>query len=92
MARELSDNGADDEMSPAAQRTGSQPDQSRKIRQLRSLSLVPHRLTQAERRFRIAELAYRKAEQRGFAPGGELEDWLAAESEVDTLAGARRGD
>jgi hypothetical protein len=27
----------------------------------------------------IAERAYFKAEQRGFAPGHELEDWLAAE-------------
>lgn len=30
---------------------------------------------------RIAELAYYKAEQRGFAPGHEVEDWLAAEQE-----------
>jgi hypothetical protein len=32
---------------------------------------------------RIAELAYFKAEKRGFAPGHEEEDWLAAEAEVD---------
>ena len=31
----------------------------------------------------IAELAYFRAEQRGFAPGGELQDWLDAEAEVD---------
>jgi len=31
----------------------------------------------------IAEAAYLRAEQRGFAPGHEVEDWLAAESEVD---------
>jgi hypothetical protein len=30
----------------------------------------------------IAECAYYKAERRGFAPGLELEDWLAAESEI----------
>lgn len=47
------------------------------------LSLVRHRLTAAERHIRICELAYRRAEQRGFAPGGELEDWLEAEREVD---------
>jgi hypothetical protein len=35
-----------------------------------------------ERHARIAEIAYRKAGARGFAPGGELEDWLAAEREV----------
>jgi len=37
----------------------------------------------ADRKQRIAELAYRRAQARGFAPGRELEDWLAAEQEVD---------
>lgn len=32
----------------------------------------------------IAEAAYFRAEKRGFAPGHEREDWLAAESEVDS--------
>lgn len=31
----------------------------------------------------VAEAAYLRAERRGFAPGHELEDWLAAEKEVD---------
>lgn len=31
----------------------------------------------------IAEAAYHLAEQRGFRPGHELDDWLAAEREVD---------
>lgn len=36
----------------------------------------------------IAERAYLRAAERGFAPGGELEDWLYAEQEVDArLAG-----
>ena len=30
----------------------------------------------------IQETAYYKAEARGFAPGGELQDWLEAESEI----------
>ena len=30
---------------------------------------------------RIAESAYYKAEARGFSPGCELDDWLAAEAE-----------
>ncbi len=34
----------------------------------------------------IAERAYLRAEQRGFAPGGEVEDWLAAEREIDAPA------
>ena len=34
-----------------------------------------------DRDARIAELAYLKAESRGFEPGHELEDWLEAEQE-----------
>ncbi|MGZ8928037.1 MAG: DUF2934 domain-containing protein [Methylobacter sp.] len=34
-----------------------------------------------DRDAKIAELAYYKAEGRGFAPGYELEDWLQAEQE-----------
>lgn len=36
-----------------------------------------------DRHSRIARLAYYKAEKRGFAPGGELQDWLEAEQEID---------
>ncbi len=39
--------------------------------------------TQLERRQMIADAAYRRAQQRGFTPGNEVEDWLAAEAEVD---------
>lgn len=37
----------------------------------------------------IAEAAYYKAEQRGFAAGGELGDWIAAEAEIDALLDSR---
>jgi hypothetical protein len=33
----------------------------------------------------IAEAAYLRAERRGFTPGHETEDWLAAEVEVEAL-------
>jgi len=33
----------------------------------------------------IAEAAYRHAERRGFLPGEDLQDWFAAEREVDAL-------
>lgn len=33
--------------------------------------------------YRTAECAYYKAEARGFETGHEMEDWLAAESEVN---------
>jgi len=36
----------------------------------------------------IAQAAYLRAERRGFAPGGEHEDWMAAEAEVDALLSA----
>ena len=35
----------------------------------------------------IAEAAYYCAEQRGFEPGHELEDWLEAEARIDVLTG-----
>ena len=43
------------------------------------------------RRGMIAEAAYLRAERRGFAPGGEEEDWMAAEAEVEALLKARAG-
>ena len=42
-------------------------------------------ITKSDRQAMIATAAYYRAEQRHFAPGGELEDWIAAESEVDAL-------
>jgi len=45
---------------------------------------VPAPFTGPEQRVAlIAEAAYFRAEKRGFAPGHETEDWLAAEAEVD---------
>jgi Protein of unknown function (DUF2934) len=42
-------------------------------------------VTPEARRAMIAENAYLRAERRGFVPGYETEDWLAAEAEVDAL-------
>ena len=41
-----------------------------------------------DRRQWVEERAYYKAEQRGFAPGMELQDWLEAEAEFETVEGA----
>ncbi len=49
------------------------------------LTVRKTRLAGEDRQRLIAETAYFRAEQRGFAPGQELEDWLAAEIEIDTL-------
>lgn len=35
----------------------------------------------------ISEAAYYRAQARGFAPGYELEDWIAAEKEVKQRVG-----
>jgi hypothetical protein len=39
----------------------------------------------AVRHARIAQAAYFLSERRSFCPGGEFEDWLAAEAEIDRL-------
>ncbi|HZP85743.1 MAG TPA: DUF2934 domain-containing protein [Burkholderiales bacterium] len=41
--------------------------------------------TNSERREMIAVAAYFLAERRGFAPGGDVEDWIAAEREIEAL-------
>lgn len=38
----------------------------------------------------IAEAAYFRAEQRGFTPGNEMSDWLAAEADVEHLLHSRQ--
>lgn len=38
-----------------------------------------------ERAERIRKAAYARSEARGFEPGHEEEDWLAAEAEVESL-------
>jgi hypothetical protein len=41
-----------------------------------------------DRRLLIEREAYLRAERRGFEPGHELEDWLAAEHSVGSVASA----
>lgn len=43
---------------------------------------APH-VSPEERHRLIAEAAYFRASQRGFPGGAEVEDWLAAEAEID---------
>lgn len=43
----------------------------------------------ADRRRRIQVAAYYLAEHRGFAPGHELDDWLAAEDAIEAEDAAR---
>lgn len=45
----------------------------------------PSEITPAEHHRMVAEAAYFRAERRAFAAGGELDDWVQAETEIDQL-------
>ncbi len=49
-------------------------------------------VTLEERHRMIAQCAYYRAQSRGWATGGELEDWLYAERQVDALLAGHRAD
>jgi hypothetical protein len=50
------------------------------------VALKPVQSASPEERYRmIEEAAYYRAEKRGFAPGGEQEDWAAAVAEIDAM-------
>jgi hypothetical protein len=53
-------------------------------------SLPPPKPTPEARQALIAKAAYYRAERRDFEPGHEMEDWLAAEAEVDRMLGRPR--
>lgn len=78
---------ADEKVAPEPTRTPAAP------RPKRPVVKVPPRVAISAdvRRGMIAEAAYLRAERRGFAPGHEDEDWVAAEAEVDALLRARHG-
>jgi DUF2934 family protein len=46
---------------------------------------------QAWRNKLVREAAYFRSQQRGGSPGGELDDWLAAERDVDESLGRSHG-
>jgi len=46
-------------------------------------TFVGEQLVYKDRYQLISEAAYLRAEQRGFSPGYELDDWLAAERDID---------
>jgi hypothetical protein len=52
---------------------------------------MPPKISVDERRGMIAKAAYLRAERRGFAFGGEAEDWLVAEQEIDALLSGAAG-
>jgi len=62
--------------SHASSKTAAMPQQSREAPD-------PAAEGPKERHEAIAEAAYLRAEDRGFLPGYELQDWLDAEAEFD---------
>jgi Protein of unknown function (DUF2934) len=67
----------------ATDKTTAQPASSTVRDAIESDNLSPHQSDVDARHRRISEAAYRIAEARGFASGSELDDWLAAERDVD---------
>jgi hypothetical protein len=59
------------------------PASSGGTRRVRSISVSVTSRFHEDRHASIALAAYFRSESRGFAPGHEVEDWLAAEEEVD---------
>ena len=70
------------------------PERPKRVAKPKTPTAAPVRAQVSEdtRRAMIAESAYLRAERRGFAPGGEVEDWMAAEREVDALLNANMGN
>lgn len=57
----------------------------------KSVKRAPSLAVTPEERWRmVAVAAYHKAEQRGFATGGALDDWFDAERDVAELLGAQQ--
>lgn len=53
-----------------------------------AVAAAPRPALDPELRARMVETAaYFRAERRGFTPGYEVEDWLAAEAEIESLVG-----
>jgi hypothetical protein len=61
--------------------------QARTVARKKTAPAVP---SKDERETMVRLAAYFRAEQRGFVPGNEWEDWLAAEAEIDALAVAAK--
>ena len=53
-------------------------------------ALRPCRLSAQERQLLVKQLAYSRAEKRGFAAGEEWRDWFEAEAEVNLLLANRK--
>lgn len=68
--------------SKALPKIKTRPEQSIDHAEIVRMAMAEAANRAAERRDMIATAAYFRAQRRGFEPGHELDDWLAAETEV----------
>jgi hypothetical protein len=80
---------ADEKLAPTAPARAKSP--APRVRKMAAKAPAGVTISEDVRRGMIAEGAYLRAERRGFAPGHEEEDWVAAEAEVDALLKAGHG-
>lgn len=74
----------------ATRSAGANPENIKISHAALTATAIPHPVRE-QREQLIKEAAYHHAESRGFEQGRELEDWLAAEAEVDArLSGEGR--
>jgi Protein of unknown function (DUF2934) len=64
-------------------KTGARAQAAAATRPLKAISISVTAHHREDRHASIALAAYFRSESRGFAPGHDIEDWLAAEEEVD---------
>jgi len=65
---------------PQAKGKVAKSSQDKVLSELLAAGITPEQRSQM-----IAEAAYYRAEQRGFAPEGHARDWFEAEAEVDAM-------
>jgi hypothetical protein len=72
---------------PKAGNKAERTDAARQAKAVTTGTAASHAITPEMRQRMICETAYFLAAERGFGPGGEEQDWLRAEAEVDRLLG-----
>jgi hypothetical protein len=78
MSAQMQKSGGRSRRKPPAARTSGVAADAAIVR----MAIVEAECREAERHSMIEQAAYYRAEKRGFGPGHELEDWLAAEQDV----------
>ncbi len=68
---------------PARARSAGAEKKATETQRIKDVSVTVTSRHREDRHASIALAAYFRSESRGFAPGHEVEDWLAAEEEVD---------